>query len=105
VSWDAPNDGSKWLGLPLNKTEQPVVLSQSTLEPCTGASKSERQDLHMHTTSGDRGHKGVSMTVRLRFDKSAEGGTTTYGLDRREPTGVHDARDYSTIVGIRTKTG
>jgi hypothetical protein len=28
-----------------------------------------------------------------------------YGPDRREPTGMRDARDYSTIVATRTKTG
>jgi hypothetical protein len=41
VSWNAPNDGSKKLGLPYFKgstTSGPVV---STLEPCMGASKSK----------------------------------------------------------------
>jgi hypothetical protein len=28
-----------------------------------------------------------------------------YGLDRHEPTDVHDAQDYSTIMATRTMTG
>jgi hypothetical protein len=56
------SDGSKRLSLPSYKAERPVVLSQTTLEPCTGASKPEQQDLHTRTTRSDRGHKGL---VRL----------------------------------------
>jgi hypothetical protein len=41
VARKTPNDGSKRLGLSFfKKAARPVVLSQSTLEPCTGASKS-----------------------------------------------------------------
>jgi hypothetical protein len=68
-----------------------------------GASKSEQQDLHTRTMSGDRGHKElVRLGAEVRQERRK--GTAMYGLDRREPIGVRDARDYRTIVATLTGT-